>query len=242
MSPTAAGSGVHQGRGGGVAVQGRHYTIRAGTGYDAIDPPAWTPGPAPVREDAGRPRGLPRSPTSSGSCAHRRHVEATRYARAVRAAPCRRRGYGHHVNMEGFMFPATYRSARASRRRRSSRSSWRRSSDDVAKVDMSYASSKNLTPYDVLTIASMIEREARCPGRPREGRRGDLQPPAPRACRSGIDATILYHLGSWTATIHQSDIDSHEPYNTRMHKGLPPTPICKPRPGVAPGRRPPRPT
>ena len=23
----------------------------------------------------------------------------------------------------------------------------------------------------------------------------------------GIDATILYHLGSWTATIHQSDLD-----------------------------------
>ena len=44
----------------------------------------------------------------------------------------------------------------------------------------------------------------------------------------GIDATILYYLGSWSATIHQSDIDSHEPYNTRVNPGLPPTPICNP--------------
>ena len=44
----------------------------------------------------------------------------------------------------------------------------------------------------------------------------------------GIDATILYHKGSWTAAIHQSDLDSSEPYNTRIHKGLPPTPICNP--------------
>ena len=44
----------------------------------------------------------------------------------------------------------------------------------------------------------------------------------------GIDATILYHLGSWTATIHQSDLDDPEPYNTRIHHGLPPTPISNP--------------
>ena len=44
----------------------------------------------------------------------------------------------------------------------------------------------------------------------------------------GIDATILYHLGSWTAPIHESDLASPEPYNTRIHKGLPPTPICNP--------------
>ncbi len=36
--------------------------------------------------------------------------------------------------------------------------------ETFAHVDMSYARSKNLTPYDVLTIASMIEREARVPG------------------------------------------------------------------------------
>ena len=92
---------------------------------------------------------------------------------------------------------------------------------------MSYARSKNLTPYDVLTIASMIEREARVPG-DRAKVSAVIYNRLHRGMPLGIDATILYHLGSWTATIHQSDLDDPEPYNTRIHKGLPPTPICNP--------------
>ena len=99
--------------------------------------------------------------------------------------------------------------------------------ENVAKVDMSYAKSKNLTPYDVLTIASMIEREARAPG-DRAKVAAVIYNRLHRGMNLGIDATILYHLGSWSATIHQSDIDSHEPYNTRTNPGLPPTPICNP--------------
>ena len=73
---------------------------------------------------------------------------------------------------------------------------------------MSYAKSKNLTPYDVLTIASMIEREARAPG-DRAKVAAVIYNRLHRGMKLGIDATILYHLGSWSATIHQSDIDSH---------------------------------
>ena len=106
--------------------------------------------------------------------------------------------------------------------------------DDFAQVDMSYARSKNLTPYDVLTIASMIEREARVPG-DRAKVSAVIYNRLHRGMPLGIDATILYHLGSWTATIHQSDLDDSEPYNTRIHKGLPPTPDLQPRAGLAAG-------
>ncbi len=105
---------------------------------------------------------------------------------------------------------------------------------------MSYARSKNLTPYDVLTIASMIEREARVPG-DRAKVAAVIYNRLHRGMPLGIDATILYHLGSWTATIHQSDLDDPEPYNTRIHHGLPPTPDLQPRPGVAAGGRAPGP-
>ena len=103
-----------------------------------------------------------------------------------------------------------------------------------AQVNMSYARSKHLTPYDVLTIASMIEREARVPGD-----RAKVSAVIYNRLRLdmplGIDATILYHLGSWTATIHESDLTNPEPYNLRLHTGLPPTPIS--RSGLAAGRR-----
>ena len=45
----------------------------------------------------------------------------------------------------------------------------------------------------------------------------------------GIDATILYHLGSWTATdppVRPGPTPSRT--TPRIHKGLPPTPICNP--------------
>ncbi len=73
----------------------------------------------------------------------------------------------------------------------------------------------------------MIEREARAPG-DRAKVAAVIYNRLHRGMKLGIDATILYHLGSWSATIHQSDIDSHEPYNTRQNLGLPPTPICNP--------------
>ncbi len=50
----------------------------------------------------------------------------------------------------------------------------------IKGVDMSYAKSKNLTVFDVLTIASMIEREAGGPAAAQAGRLGRLQPPARR--------------------------------------------------------------
>ena len=79
----------------------------------------------------------------------------------------------------------------------------------------------------MLIIASMIEREARVPG-DRAKVAAVIYNRLHLGMPLGIDATILYHLGSWTATIHQSDLTDPEPYNLRVHKGLPPTPICNP--------------
>ena len=125
------------------------------------------------------------------------------------------------------MFPATYTIRPGERPAALVSQQLAAFKENVAQVNMSYAKSKNLTPYDVLTIASMIEREARVPG-DRAKVAAVIYNRLHRGMALGIDATILYHLGSWTAAIHQSDLDSHEPYNTRIHKGLPPTPICNP--------------
>src|SRR5918911_3272020 len=45
----------------------------------------------------------------------------------------------------------------------------------------------------------------------------------------GIDATIRYGLGiPGTKALTQSDLRNPTPYNTRLHRGLPPTPIANP--------------
>jgi UPF0755 protein len=96
------------------------------------------------------------------------------------------------------------------------------------KVKLGYARSKNLTPYDVLTIASMIEKEAVV----------DSERPLIAAViynrlhahiPLGIDATIRYALGvPGTQSLTNADLRNATPYNSRLYKGLPPTPISNP--------------
>ena len=116
------------------------------------------------------------------------------YLRAVERAlaPARFRGDVKRDSLEGFLFPA----GTSSRRRRPPASSSPTSSRlprAVRRRDLAYARSKNLTPYDILIIASMIEKETAVP---RERRlvaaviynrlRNDMP--------LGIDATIRYGL------------------------------------------------
>ena len=44
----------------------------------------------------------------------------------------------------------------------------------------------------------------------------------------GIDATIRYETRNWQRPIRQSELDADTPYNTRLRRGLPPTPIGNP--------------
>jgi UPF0755 protein len=199
------------------------YTMRAGTGYDALIR-ALDRGPVEVTKTLVIPEGFRITDIQARLPAV--GISKQAYARAVRRAvppP----GYGHHLNMEGFMFPATYTIRPGEKAAALVDQQLAAFQANVSKVDMSYAKSKNLTPYDVLTIASMIEREARAPG-DRAKVAAVIYNRLHRGMALGIDATILYHLGSWSATIHQSDIDQIEPYNTRRVAGLPPTPICNP--------------
>jgi uncharacterized YceG family protein len=96
---------------------------------------------------------------------------------------------------------------------------------------MAYAESKNLTPYDVLTIASMIEREAAVPSE-RKLIAAVIYNRLHAHMPLGIDATIRYGLHvPATKSLLQSELDSNNPYNTRKFLGLPPTPIANP--GIA---------
>jgi len=136
-------------------------------------------------------------------------------------------GFGRRP-LEGFLFPATYQfTARSSAAElvSSQLQAFRR---NWSTVNLAYARSKNLTPYDVLTIASMVEKEAVAPEeRPKIARVIYNRLHAGMAL--GIDATVRYafHVPG-TQSLLESQLNSDNPYNTRKRVGLTPTPIANP--------------
>jgi uncharacterized YceG family protein len=130
--------------------------------------------------------------------------------------------------LEGFLFPALYEFSQYTAGRELVASQLAAFERQWAKLDLRYARSKNLTPYDVLVIASMIEEETVAP----EERRlvaAVIYNRLRRRMPLQIDATTRYGLGRpGTESLRKSDLASDNPYNTRRRLGLPPTPITNP--------------
>jgi UPF0755 protein len=136
-------------------------------------------------------------------------------------------GGAHAESLEGFLFPDTFEVERrapvADLVQRQLEDFKRR----IAGVNMAYARSKNLTVFDVATIASMIEREAGL-----ESQRKLVAAVIYNRLRDGmplgIDATTRFATGNFDRPLTESELAVESPYNTRTHAGLPPGPIGNP--------------
>jgi UPF0755 protein len=130
-------------------------------------------------------------------------------------------------SLEGFLFPATYELDPGASVDQLVSEQLQAFRQNIAGVNLSYAKSKNLTVYDVLTIASMIDKEVQIPSeRPLVA--AVIYNRLHRAMPLGIDATTRFEFHNYTGEITQSQLESPSPYNTRTHSGLPPTPIGNP--------------
>jgi UPF0755 protein len=137
--------------------------------------------------------------------------------------------YGAHdpKSLEGFLFPATYQLDPGATVDQLVSEQIQAFKQNIAGVNLSYAKSKNLTVYDVLTIASMIDKEVMVPSeRPLVA--AVIYNRLHRGMPLGIDATTRYEFHNYTGDITQSQLSSPSPYNTRIHAGLTPTPIGNP--------------
>jgi UPF0755 protein len=131
-------------------------------------------------------------------------------------------------NLEGFLFPATYDFTKRTTSAELAKDQLDAFQVNWKKVNLSYAKSKNLTPYDVLIIASMVEKETLSPDE-RQLVAAVIYNRLHAGMPLGIDATLRYGLDiPPTESIHQSQLESNSPYNTRKVVGLPPTPIANP--------------
>ena len=131
-------------------------------------------------------------------------------------------------HLEGFLFPATYEFTEDTTTQGLIDLQLEAFSREWAKLDLDYAASKNLTEYEVIIIASMVEEEVLVP-KERPLVAAVIYNRLRVGLPLGIDATIRYGLNiPPTEPIHQSELESDSPYNTRKFAGLPPTPISNP--------------
>ena len=132
-------------------------------------------------------------------------------------------------SLEGFLFPATYELPANEKQRVPNlvKQQLEAFEQNIAKVDMSYAEKKNLTPYDVLIIASMVNKEVQV-----KSESDDVAAVIYNRLKAGIplgiDATTRFETGNYTEQITQAQLDKDTPFNTRLNAGLTPTPIGNP--------------
>jgi len=157
-------------------------------------------------------------------------------AASKHSAKLRPARYGAPVGtktLEGFLFPATYEmyaGAPVSRLVSEQLAAFRENFGGTLKgtsAEVHRAKALGVAPYQLLIVASMIEREAAVPrDRPLVAaviyNRLRLRMPL------GIDATIRYALGDYTHPLTEAQLKTGSPYNTRTHRGLTPTPISNP--------------
>ncbi len=162
----------------------------------------------------------------------RPRLRAAEYLRLTRRSrlPGELAGDGKRRILEGFLFPATYEFLPETTTAQLINKQIVAFEKAWAKVDLAYAKSKNLTAYDVLIIASMVEKETLAPEeRPLVA--AVIYNRLKAGMTLGIDATLRYGLDiPPTESIRQSQLESDNPYNTRCAgcTGLPPTPIANP--------------
>jgi UPF0755 protein len=131
------------------------------------------------------------------------------------------------ASLEGFLFPATYELKKGRTVKALVNEQLTHFKRNFDQVDLSYAKRMNLTPYDVLIIASLIDREAMV-AKERPLIASVIYNRLHDGIPLGIDATVRFITHNWKRPLRQSELANPSPYNTRVHAGLPPGPIGNP--------------
>ena len=130
-------------------------------------------------------------------------------------------------SVEDFLFPKTYDLPRDATPQGAIDVMLAQFETEAAALDWGRAKALGLTPYEVVIVASLIEREAGI-----EEDRAKIASVIYNRLRDGmllqIDATVQYALPKHKPVLTYDDYKFPSPYNTYLHQGLPPTPIASP--------------
>ncbi len=135
-------------------------------------------------------------------------------------------------NLEGYLYPDTYFLPVETTPQEIINLLVNRTRRELDSDKVNLARQQNLTPRQLLTIASLIETEAKLSAeRPLVA--SVIFNRLKRGIPLGIDSTVIYAAkiaGKWKndGKVYQSDLARISPYNTRLVQGLPPGPIASP--------------
>lgn len=134
----------------------------------------------------------------------------------------------HAVSVEGYLFPDTYRFSRHATPATMLQTMTRRFQQVALHLGLAGAE-----VHRTVTMASLVEREVHV-----DAERPVVAGVFENRLKAGMplqtDPAVVYASmlrGTWMGVIHQSELYSDSPYNTYVHTGLPPGPICNP--GIA---------
>lgn len=129
--------------------------------------------------------------------------------------------------LEGLLFPSTYQFPPVDGPLGLVDAQLAQFTKKFAEVDLSRARKAGLTAYDVVVIASMIEREVQV-AEERKLVAAVIYNRLGLDMQLQIDATVQYALGERDKVLTLDDLQTDSPFNTYRYKGLPPSPICNP--------------
>jgi peptidoglycan lytic transglycosylase G len=153
---------------------------------------------------------------------------AYKAAASTAVAPAAFRRYLKRRSVEGFLFPALYEFTQYTRATDLVAQQLVAFEDRWSAIDLRSARARGRTPYDVLIIASMVERETVVPAE-RRLVSAVIYNRLKKRMALAIDATLRYGLGiPGNRPLTRRQLRTRTPYNTRLFKGLPPTPIGNP--------------
>jgi UPF0755 protein len=128
--------------------------------------------------------------------------------------------------IEGLLFPETYEFEDGEDEEVILKTMVRQFDREAAELGLEKGRA-GLDPYKVVIVASLVEREAQV-----SEERGKIARVMYNRLaigeRLGIDAAVRYGLNKPVGPLTKSDLASKSPYNLRLRRGLPPTPIASP--------------
>ncbi|HWH10180.1 MAG TPA: endolytic transglycosylase MltG [Solirubrobacteraceae bacterium] len=211
-------------------IESGRYVLRQGMSYGAVlsalTGTAAQPAVAAVKVTI--PEGDSR--TEIAAIAKRAGIVGEYLAASVHSHVLKPSDYGAPASvrsLEGFLFPDTYDLLPGDPVSKLINEQLVAFKQNIANVDLTAARHLNLTTYDVVTIASMVEREAQV-ARERPLIAAVIYNRLKANMPLGIDATLRFALNDFDKPLTNSQLASNSPYNTRLHRGLPPTPIGNP--------------
>jgi UPF0755 protein len=136
------------------------------------------------------------------------------------------------AGIEGYLWPSTYDLTPGASAQTTLKMFVDRFKAETASLDIAGGAARlGRTPQEIVTIASIIEREVK---RPDEGPKvarviyNRLNDTTGKFRKLDMDSTTRYALGGYEGPLTQSQLNVNSPYNTRVVAGLPPGAISNP--------------